>query len=57
MANLVVRFRLIKVASTDGAIISLADGLQPGEKVAINVPDEIVSGSRIQPVGASSKTP
>jgi RND family efflux transporter MFP subunit len=55
--NDVVRFRLIKVASTDGAIISLDDGLRPGEKVAINVPDEIVSGSRIQPVGASSKTP
>jgi hypothetical protein len=32
----VVKFRPIKVASTDGATVSIADGLEPGEKVAIN---------------------
>jgi hypothetical protein len=44
------------VASTDGAVISLTDGLRPGERIAINVPDEVVDGSRIQPVKAT-KTP
>jgi hypothetical protein len=48
----VVRFRTVKVASTDGAIVSLADGLTPGEKIAINVPDEVTNGSRIQPIEA-----
>jgi len=49
----VVRFRPVKVASTDGATVSLADGLRPGEKIAINVPDEVTNGSRIQPILAS----
>jgi membrane fusion protein, multidrug efflux system len=52
----VLRFRPVKVASTDGAVISLTDGLRPGERIAINVPDEVTDGSRIQPVKAS-KTP
>src|SRR5882757_6648648 len=47
-----VRFRTVKVASTDGAIVSLADGLTPGEKIAINVPDEVTNGSRIQAIEA-----
>ena len=43
----------MKVASTDGAIVSLADGLAPGEKIAINVPDEVTNGSRVQAVAAA----
>ena len=48
----IVRLRPVKVASTDGATVSLADGLKPGEKIAINVPDEVTNGSRIQPIEA-----
>lgn len=48
----VVRFRPVKVASTDGAIVSLLDGVTPGEKIAINVPDEVTNGSRVQPIEA-----
>jgi membrane fusion protein, multidrug efflux system len=48
-----VRFRPIKVASTDGATVTVSDGVKPGDKVAINVPDEVTDGSRIQPVTAS----
>jgi len=33
----VLRFRPVKVASTDGAVVSLNDGLRPGERIAINV--------------------
>jgi RND family efflux transporter MFP subunit len=51
--NDVVRFRPVKVASTDGATVSVADGLKPGERIAINVPDEVTNGSRIQPIVAS----
>jgi len=51
----VVRFRPIKVASTDGATVSVADGIQPGEKIAINVPDEVTNGSRIQPIEAARR--
>lgn len=48
-----VRFRPIKVAATDGATVTVSDGVKPGDKVAINVPDEVTDGSRIQPVAAS----
>ena len=48
-----LRFRPVKVASTDGATITIAEGVQPGEKIAINVPDEVTDGSRIQPVTAT----
>jgi RND family efflux transporter MFP subunit len=50
LENNTVRFRTVKVASTDGSTVSLADGLKPGEKIAINVPDEVTSGSRVQPI-------
>jgi RND family efflux transporter MFP subunit len=52
--NDVVRFRPVKVASTDGAVVSLAEGLKPGERIAINVPDEVTNGSRIQAVTATA---
>jgi membrane fusion protein (multidrug efflux system) len=50
LENNTVRFRTVKVASTDGSTVNLADGLKPGEKIAINVPDEVTSGSRVQPI-------
>jgi membrane fusion protein, multidrug efflux system len=46
----VVKFRPITVASTDGANINVIAGLKPGEQVAVNLPDEVTDGSRIQPV-------
>lgn len=46
----VVRFRTVKVASTDGAIVSLTDGLKAGERIVINLPNEVTNGSRVQPV-------
>jgi membrane fusion protein (multidrug efflux system) len=51
--NNTVKFRPVKVASTDGAVVSLAEGLEPGEKIAINVPDEVTNGGRVQPVTAA----
>ena len=39
-------------SSTDGNTIAVADGLRPGERVAVNLPDEVVNGSRVQPITA-----
>ena len=47
-----VRMRPVKVASTDGIRVTLAEGAKLGDKVAINLPDEVSDGSRIQPVAA-----
>jgi hypothetical protein len=44
------RFRRVKVASTNGSTVTLAEGLMAGEKIAANVPDEVKNGSRVQPV-------
>ena len=53
LENDTIRFRPVKVASTDGSTVSLADGLKPGEKIAVNVPDGVTNGSRVQPVAGT----
>ena len=53
--NDVVRFRKVTVASTDGATVSLAAGLQAGERVAINLPNEVTNGSRVQAIAEVRK--
>jgi membrane fusion protein, multidrug efflux system len=45
-----VKFRPITVSATDGANISVVAGLKPGDQVAVNLPDEVTDGSRIQAV-------
>jgi multidrug efflux pump subunit AcrA (membrane-fusion protein) len=45
-----VHMRPVTVASTDGIRVMLAEGAKLGDKVAINLPDEVSDGSRIQPV-------
>ena len=47
-----VRLRPVKVARSDGIRASLADGVKVGERVALNLPDEVGDGSRVQPIGA-----
>ena len=44
----IVRFRAVRVASTDGNTIAIAEGLAMGDRVAVNLPDEVTDGSRIQ---------
>jgi membrane fusion protein (multidrug efflux system) len=46
----IVHFRPVLVESTDGTVVRIVDGIRAGEKVAVNVPDEISDGSRIQPI-------
>ena len=53
--NDTVRLRPVKVASIDGTVVDLMDGLATGEKVALSIPDEVTDGSRIQPVVAQAR--
>ncbi len=45
-----VRLQPVKVANTDGTLVSLAEGARAGERVALNLPDEIGDGGRIRPI-------
>jgi RND family efflux transporter MFP subunit len=49
-ADGVVHLRPVKVASTDGVMINVAAGVSPGERVALNVPNEVIEGTHIRPV-------
>ena len=45
-----VHFQPVKVATTDGMVASLAEGARVGERVALNLPDEVSDGSRVRPI-------
>jgi len=44
-----VHLRPVTVANTDGVNVWLADGAKVGQQVAINLPDEVGDGARVQP--------
>ena len=50
-----VHLQPVKVATTDGSVASLADGARVGERVALNLPDEVSDGGRIRPVEAVAR--
>jgi RND family efflux transporter MFP subunit len=45
-----VHLQTVKVANTDGINAALAQGAVVGQLVAINLPDEVGDGGRVQPV-------
>ena len=45
-----VHLQPVKVASTDGTHASLAEGARVGDRVALNLPDEVGDGSRVRPI-------
>jgi membrane fusion protein, multidrug efflux system len=45
-----VHLRPVKVATTDGLRAALAEGAQVGDRVALNLPDEVGDGSRVRPI-------
>lgn len=49
-ADSMVRLQPVKVATTDGMRASLAEGAKVGERVALNLPDEVSDGSRVRPI-------
>jgi membrane fusion protein (multidrug efflux system) len=40
----------VKVSSTDGTRVSLAEGAQVGDRVALNLPDEVGDGGKVRPI-------
>jgi membrane fusion protein, multidrug efflux system len=49
-ADSTVRLQAVKVATTDGSRVSLSEGGRVGERVALNLPDEVSDGSRVRPI-------
>ena len=52
-ADGLVHLQLVKVAGTDGSTVRLADGAHAGDRVILNLPDELRDGDRAQPVTVS----
>lgn len=49
-ADNVVHFHQVEISSTEGGVVRIGKGLNVGDKVVVNVPDELSDGSHIQPV-------
>jgi multidrug efflux pump subunit AcrA (membrane-fusion protein) len=48
--NDALRYKPIRVETTDGNTVTVAEGLQKGDRIAVNLPDEITDGSKVQPI-------
>lgn len=48
--NDTLRYKPVRVASTDGNTVTVAEGLRQDDRIAINLPDEVTDGSRVQPI-------
>lgn len=49
-----VHFQRVNVTSTNGDTVDIADGLAVGDRIAIDVPEELTDGARVQPVVATA---
>jgi RND family efflux transporter MFP subunit len=50
-----IRYRPVTVADDDGATVRLVSGLKAGERIALNLGNEVDDGAPIQIVGADAK--
>jgi len=48
--NDTLKYRPIRVATTDGNTVTIAEGVKQGERIAVNLPDEVADGSKVQAV-------
>jgi hypothetical protein len=48
--NDTLRYKPIRIQTTDGNTVTVAEGLRQGDRVAINLPDEITDGAKVQPI-------
>src|SRR5215203_1090684 len=48
--NDTLRYKPIRVGTTDGNTVTVAEGLQKGDRIAINLPDEMTDGAKVQPI-------
>ena len=44
-----VAFRTVRVNTTDGILVNIAEGLKAGEKVAVSLPSNITEGAKVRP--------
>lgn len=51
-----VTFRQVHILDTDGVTIRLLDGVQEGDRVALNLGDSVPEGQHVQPVGDLPQT-
>ena len=51
-ADSLVHLRPVTVATTDGTTASLSDGVRVGDRVVLNLPDEVDDGGRVRTVAA-----
>jgi hypothetical protein len=51
-----VHFRPVHIASADGALTSVADGVQVGERVLLNPPTDVAEGTKIDPIIVAAPT-
>lgn len=50
-----IHLKPVKVANTDGSVVSLADGASVGDRVALNLPDEVTDGGKVRPVETAAR--
>jgi len=48
-----VHFKPVVVVESDGKVLRLSSGLEPGERVVLNPGFEITEGAQVQPVEAA----
>ena len=47
-----VRFKPVRVVSTDGIVANIGEGAKAGDKVGLNVPNEVTEGAKVRTVAA-----
>jgi RND family efflux transporter MFP subunit len=52
-----VHFRPVVVADDDGKVVRLADGIHPGERVALSLGNEVEEGARVEVVNPVANRP
>jgi RND family efflux transporter MFP subunit len=45
-----IKFRPVRLASTDGNFLNISDGIAAGDQVAVNVPASVADGDKVRPV-------
>ena len=48
--NDTLKYKPIRVATTDGNTVTVVEGVRQGERIAVNLPDEVADGSKVQAV-------
>ena len=52
-----VRFHDVTIARDMGEYVEIASGLSPGDRVALNISNQIAEGDRVSPVESDTETP